>query len=49
MVEIRLPVAVALPLLALIVRNAGEEHRAPIAARGLAVRTDEQPDKILMH
>ena len=37
--ESRLPVAVPLSILALIVRDACEEHRAPIAARALAVRT----------
>jgi len=35
-IESRLPVAVALPLLAFVVRYAGEEHRAPIASRCLA-------------
>jgi len=48
-IERRLPIAIAGLLLAFVVRYAGEEHRAPVAARSLAVRADEQPDKILMH
>lgn len=41
--------AIALPLLASVVRNAGEEHRTSVAALGFTFRATEEPDQILMH
>ena len=47
--EGRPPLAIALGLDALVIRNHREKHPPAIPALSLAIRTAEQPDPILMH
>lgn len=48
-IESRLPFAIALPLLTLVIGNTCEEHRSMVATRSLAIRAAKKPDQVPVH